>query len=428
MSKKFKCTQTYVAIMLATIIGVQVANSTIVLATPEAVVEKKVSEEQKLIQNNSRYLEVYFQISNLPEEITYETFVEAVEKVSGQQLDTFIKTGNITYLDAVKLAVIGANFEELALTYSQEKIEAKGIDAKTTTSYGGYIACALDTGLIEKSDLSVYETKKLISKEDTIELLMAVADANGKTRNYLGYTNEDEIYGKVLNAFESAILFENDKLQTIGSKAVMNGVTTGYNLLNSNYSANFIPELTLRYGHSTMKHATQLIGLLNSEGIVAKVQVEPKTSIFRYLPEWGPVPEATPDYRVEVINDELMLANSLEYDLVFEFETEEDKLAFDTIVETYAKKNDDNQGEGLLFASWWQPLYISSIEIEDGYQTIYNNVITDGSYTLNPFCLPEDKEKVFEGLTAIDATIEVKQVPMWCNDAFYRYLSGASHQ
>ena len=47
---------------------------------------------------------------------------------------------------------------------------------------------------------------------------------------------------------------------------------------------------------------------------------------------------------------------------------------------------------------------------------------------LNPFSLPEDKEEVLAGLQTIDPSIEVSQVKMWCNDAFYRYLSGESHQ
>lgn len=64
----------------------------------------------------------------------------------------------------------------------------------------------------------------------------------------------------------------------------------------------------------------------------------------------------------------------------------------------------------------------------EGYKEIYNNVITDGDYSLNPFCLPQDKEAVLKGFEAIDATLEVEQVKIWCNDAFYRYLTGESHQ
>lgn len=424
MSKKFKLTKTYAALVLSAVIGTQMYATTPVFAKETVEYVKTETTVKTETEKNTRYLDVYFDINEIPEVITWDFFGEALSKVTTSTLENMPKEGAVSYSEAIQYAVIGANFEELAHTYTDEKIKTKDLEAKQ--EHKAYIACALDTGLIKS--VENINLEKNITKEQCVDLLMSVADANGKGRNFLGYTNESDIYAKLVNAFESATLFENEKLQAIGGEAVLKGITTGYNLLNSNYSANFIPELTLRYGHSTLIHATQLVGLLQSEGIVAKVQLEPKTSIFQYLPEWGPIPPATPNYRVEVVSDGLMLANSLEYDLVFEFESEEDKAQFDTLVEKYAKKNDTNQGEGLLFASWWQPLYVSSVEMDKGYQKIYNNVIVDGDYSLNPFCLEEDREKVLEGIKAIDETIEVKQVPMWCNDAFYRYLTGTSHQ
>lgn len=430
MARKFKLTQRYAAFLLSAFIGVQACNYVQVFAQPVSAIQNaSVSEiENKNTQNNARYLEVYFGINHIPDVITGEFFMNAMEKVSDHTFSNLKELDAVKLVEAIKAAVVGANFEELALGYKQDKINSK-VTTSVEDDYAPYVACAVDTGLIDEEILEAVNATNTITKEQAINLLMAVADANGKTRNFIGYTNEPDIYGKLIQAREEAVLFENDKLQKIGAEAVLNGVTTGYNLLNSRYSSNFIPELTLRYGHSTTTHAVQLIGLLNSEGIVAKVQLEPKTSVFRYLPEWGDVPPATPDYRVDIMSDDLMLANSLEYDLVFEFETQEDKVRFNELVEEYAKKNDDNaEGEGLLFASWWQPLYVSSVEMEEGYKQIYNNIVVDGDYSLNPFCLPEDKEKVLEGLKGIDETIEVEQVPIWCNDAFYRYLSGESHQ
>ncbi len=430
MSKRFKVKSKHVAFLLAAFVGVSTYNCVDVFAKEDQAIQTSLHQsqtEKTETQNNQRYLELYFGINEIPEVISGKFLEAAMNKVSDKAFNELSTKETVTYVEAVKLAIKGANFEELALGYNKEKVQSKGLTADITEEDAPYVACGLDTGLISREALS--NMNQTITKEQTINLLMAVAEANGKARNFLGYTNEADIYGKLVKATEEAVLFENKKLQTIGEQAVMNGVTTGYNLLNSQYSANFIPELTLRYGHSTTIHASQLIGLLNSEGIVAKVQLEPKTSIFEYLPEWGDVPPATPDYRVEVVNENLMLAHSLEYDLVFEFESMEDKIRFNNIVETYAKKNDDNpDGEGLLLASWWQPLYVSPVEMGEGYKAIYNNVITDGNYTLNPFCLEEDKEEVLKGFEAIDKSVEVNQVKIWCNDAFYRYLSGESHQ
>lgn len=430
MSKRFRSRSKYLAFLLAAAVGIGTYGYIDVFAKQDQSVQisvNQVQEERTVTQNNQRYLELYFGINEVPEVISGQFFETAMNKVSDKTFNELSTKETVSYVEAIKLAVKGANFEELALGYSKEKVEAKKLPAAITAEDARYIACALDTELIGEEALS--DIAQEINKEQAINLLMAVADANGKARNFLGYTNEEDIYGRVLKAWNETTLFENEKLESIGEQAVMNGVVTGYNLLNRHYSANFIPELTLRYGHSTILHATQLIGLLNSEGIVAKVQLEPKTSIFEYLPEWGDVPPATPNYRVEMVNENLMLAHSLEYDLVFEFETMEDKIRFNEVVETYAKKNDDNpDGEGLLLASWWQPLYVSTVEMGEGYKAIYNNVITDGDYTLNPFCIAEDKEEVLQGLKAIDASVEVNQEKIWCNDAFYRYLSGESHQ
>lgn len=429
MSKKFKLKSKHVAFLLAAVVGISTYSHIDVFANHAKVTQSDAHKTLENIetQNNQKYLEIYFGIQEVPEVVSGVFLEETMAKVSDQTFGELSKETSVSFAQAIKLAVKAAHFEELALTYNKEKIAAKAFAADITAEDAPYVACALDTGLMSEAQLT--NINRALNKEETINLLMAVAEANGKARNFLGYTNEADIYGKLMNATQEAALFENDKLQKIGEQAVMNKVTTGYNLLNTQYSANFIPELTLRYGHSTTIHAAQLIGLLNSEGIVAKVQLEPKTSIFEYLPEWGDVPPATPDYRVEVVNENLMLAYSLEYDLVFEFETVEDKLRFNEVVETYAKKNDDNpDGEGLLLASWWQPLYVSTVEMGEGYKAIYNNVITDGNYSLNPFCLPEDKEAVLSGLKAIDEKVEVEQIKIWCNDAFYRYLSGESHQ
>lgn len=430
MSKKLRNRSKGLVILLAAILGIGTYTCASVFAKQDTSIHssaESLKKESVVAQNNARYLELYFGIHEVPEVISGAFLEEAMNKVSDTTFNELATKETVTYVEAIKYAVKGAHFEELALGYSKEKVEARKLPKLITTEEAAYVACALDTGLISEEALS--DIDQAIGREQAIDLLMAVAEANGKARNFLGYTNEEAIYGKLLKAWNETTLFENEKLESIGEQAVMNGVVTGYNLLNRHYSANFIPELTLRYGHSTTLHATQLIGLLNSEGIVAKVQLEPKTSIFEYLPEWGDVPPATPDYRVEVVNENFMLAHSLEYDLVFEFETLEDKIRFNDLIETYAKKDDENpEGEGLLLASWWQPLYVSTVEMGEGYKAIYNNVVTDGNYSLNPFCIAEDKEEVLNGLKAIDPSVEVEQTKIWCNDAFYRYLSGESHQ
>lgn len=379
-------------------------------------------------QLDAEYLSTYFGITSFGSSVTTDEFTEALSKVGSVKKSNTNKV--VTCYDALKLSVTAANFKELADTYSSKKaiksIEKYDIDAKVPSEYSSTVACALDTNLIDADTAEQIAKNAPVTDQQAMELVMSVANVNGRTRNYLGYSSDADIYSKINKAWKSFTFLENKKLSDIGKKAVENKVTTGYNVRYSGYDANFLPELTLRYGHSDIIHANQLIGLLNSEGIVAKVQLEPKTSVFEYMLDWGPIPEPTPYYEVKKINDKLYLAYAVEYDLLLEFENINDKRAFDSIIMQYSKKSDSNpKGVGLLYGAWWQPLYTSTEEMYgNNYNQIYDNVITDGEYSLHSFCLPKDKKAVGEKLKSFDSSIEVKQPSLWCDTPFYRYLNG----
>lgn len=378
-------------------------------------------------QVDKEYLSTYFGISSFGSSVTEDEFTEALSKVGNMKKAVGNKI--VSGVDALRLSVSAANFEELAVTYSPKKaaenIADYNVSGEASKEYSNIVACALDTGLIDASMAQQLIKSQSITDNQALSLVMSVAQVNGKTRNFLGYSNDPDIYSKLNNAWESFSIFRDEKLTEIGTKAVQNKVTTGFNIKHNSYDANFLPELTLRYGHDNIKHANQLIGLLKSEGIVAKVQLEPKTSVYQYLLDWGPVPQATPTYEVKKINDDLYLAYATEYDLMLEFENLNDKRAFDSIILQYSKKSDQNpKGVGMLYGAWWQPLYSSTEEMYGGYNLIYDNVITNGAYSLHPFCLPKDKDTVLEKFKAIDKSVKVEQIPFWCNSAFYRYLNG----
>ena len=104
---------------------------------------------------------------------------------------------------------------------------------------------------------------------------------------------------------------------------------------------------------------------------------------------------------------------------------------FDEVIKTYAKKNEGNEeAKGLIYASWWQPLYSSTRTDmpETDYHLIYNCVITNDTYSIHPFTLPEDKDEVVEKLTEISDGLEVVPVERFCNTAFYNYLEGEDYQ
>ena len=379
------------------------------------------------------YLSTFFDISLSKEFINMGAYTEALMKLQPSHGLPELACDNPQYgvgaLDAVKYAVIGANMKELAMVYPTVKADAVLKDADTTgvdPAYAPYVACALDLGMITPAQARMVAVNSQADIAFTNSLLIAAAEVNGVARNYLGYSDDPDIYAKFINAFEAFTLFDDPVLSAIGSEAVMRQVTTGYSLKSDRYNARFLPELTLVYGHSSAKHAAQVIGLLRSEGVVAKVQFEPKVSIYQYLAEWGDPGEPTPTYAVKTVNENLMLAYATEYDMVLEFADQAGKEKIDALIVNYAKKNSGEEGKAILAGSWWQPLYYSRVEMGGDYHMLYDNIITNGSYSLHPFCLAEDKAEVMARFLAIDPAMDIVQEPIWCNAAFHRYLNGLS--
>ncbi len=370
----------------------------------EAVPETTTSSDITSIPNITgetmeymeEYLKTYFDI-DCSKEFTVDTFKEAMEKVSKEDVEPI---QDLNGLSVIRYGVEAANYKELAMTYKDSKVEERlyfeGLDEPEEN--GAYIATALDAGLISNAEARQYIENKPVTKEMAVSLLLQVADANGLGQNYLGYSDDENIDAKLENAWKSFFIYDDEVLSSIGEKIVENKITTGYNLKNEAYNANFLPELTLQYGHSDIKHAHQLVALLNSENIYAKVQLEPKVSIYEYLLEWGPIPESTKTYQVKKFSDDLYLVYALEYDLQLEFETKEDRNAFHSVIETYAKKYDENKDDmtGLIYGAWWQPLYSTTASTmnEEEYKEIKDYIVTHDNYSIHTFCLLEDETKV----------------------------------
>ncbi|MFA9465044.1 MAG: hypothetical protein ACERKN_12240 [Velocimicrobium sp.] len=389
----------------------------------------KDASEQAATETNASYLETYFGVKLSEESLNAESFSEAIKGVAGDEAEPV--EGNLTALSAIKAAVKAADYDELALSYTEDKVKARMEHYGIKKGADAYLLTAMDTGLVsEEEGITAIDTDE-ITVEQGQNLLMAIANANGDARNYLGYSNDVGIYSKVDNAWNSFLLFDNSELSEIGKNAVLEGVTTGYGLKSKAYDAKFLPELTLQYGHSDIKHAHQLLGLLNSENIVAKVQLEPKISIYQYLLEWGPIPESTPTYEVKKFSDDLYLVYAVEYDMQLEFANKDDMLKFDEVINTYAKKNEGNEeAKGLIYSSWWQPLYSTTVSNmpEDSYHEIIDCVIENGMYSIHPFCLPENQDEVISKLEKLAGTLEVTPIPRYCNTAFYHYMKGEDYQ
>lgn len=378
------------------------------------------------------YLKTYFGIEPMTGTVTVAAFNAALAKIA----DGVVVDGDpLSVGMAVKAAVEAAGLKELALVYSAEKsADATAGCSKIQNPYLPYVACALDTSLAS----GTWDFSAALDGGTAAQLLMNAVNIAGKGRSYLGSASDPDIYRKLQSAWATFGNFDDAALSQLGADLVVAGASTGYNLKYDGYNANFLPEYTLQYGHSDITHAVQLIGLLNGEGIDAKVALEPKTSIYEYLPEWGDPANLTmtPTYEVKAIEGGRYLCYATEYDMKLEFDTLADKNAFDGIIAQYAKKWDTNtDGDGnptaaLLEGSWWQPLYTSAVPMEDteNFILIKDNVIRHGAYTIHPFSTADGTAAIAKVVQEKAPDLRAEPTDLYVNKAFYNYLTGADHQ
>ncbi|MBB3112301.1 hypothetical protein FHS18_004387 [Paenibacillus phyllosphaerae] len=337
----------------------------------------------------------------------------------------------LSALQAVFLAVKAAELKELAYTYPADKVAAALKRAKLTATQLGSltaaqeIAAAIDTGLVEPADYGQLTPGAPASAGFAAKLLGRVLETQGLYKHYIGETSDFDIYAKLTDAYRTSDIIDGGELESVVDGALQQGLVTGYNLKDSRYDANFVDSLAITYGHSDLKHAIQLIGLLRSEGIHAKVQFEPKTSAFVHLIEWGE-PEPSSDYQYKKLDNGNYIASAKEYDIAFEFDSAADKARFQPVILQYAKKNSEDV-QGLISGSWWQPLYYSNTELAD-YDIITNNkLIGSGSVYAQSFSLTKDAEAVSEGFKKLNPDAKIVSYNFWVDHPFHNYLTGESH-
>ena len=237
-----------------------------------------------------------------------------------------------------------------------------------------------------------------------LAVLLACSPANDAgeanlPQGYLGQLSDGDILTTLENVWNSLPEIVNDDLKAIGGDVLDSGYITGFNIRNTAYSVAFETERTLLYSHSSRQHIRELIALLASLDINARVALEPKTS-------W---------YYWDGLNYDQ------EYDIHFEFETIDDKIRFDGIIKEHAQRREDAQN--LLTDSWWAPLYASGTTVDAQYKRIVNNsfFFEDTNYYIVSYGLNnETLDIVIQEFEARGAIAILS--PIYVNIAFYDYL------
>ncbi|QDX94294.1 hypothetical protein EEL30_19620 [Brevibacillus laterosporus] len=366
--------------------------------------------------------------TDVKEDSTLAKAVTALHEQGIVNTTTIKPNESLTTQDAISYAVRAAGLKELAYTYPEAKVKKAFTSASLSYKTGQLpikvaqeIAVAIDTKLLPVSIADAVDKNQAVSPQVATILVGKVLECKGEYKHFLGLTSDEDIYGKIYQSWKTTNLIKAEELQKVVDEALKQDIVTGYNLKDKRFAPHFDPTLSLTYGHSDIEHAIQLIGLLKSEGLIAKVQLEPKTSAFIYLAEWGQ-PVITPDYQVVKIDNGKYIAYSKEYDISFEFASVADKEAFDKVVHSYAKKDKENQS-GLIISSWWQPLYFSMNEMK-GYRQITNNFMEQGNYIAQSFSLNDKSAQVVAGFKKIDSKVKVTSYPFYVDTPFYNYLTG----
>lgn len=276
---------------------------------------------------------------------------------------------------------------ELSNTYSKEKIERslKGYKKlkKEKLEELASKAVLVDLQAITVDDLNY-------SKNINLKLENYISNFKDISENSLGNISDKNIIERINRKYSTFKVIEKNSLIDSLNIALAKKLTTGYNIKIKSTYANFNPELSLSYGHNGIKHANQLIALMKSEGLDAKVQIEPKTSAYLHMPDWGE--PATPNI---VMEDGQIVITPLEYDLQFEFKDKADKMKFIQLIDKYAKKNEVDE-ENLIYDAWWQP-FLQTEKI-DGFEKLIVNIASEGEYEAYVLTLPEKSDALIKEL------------------------------
>ncbi len=302
-----------------------------------------------------------------------------------------------------QMAIEQLGYQELAATFSRDK--------------------ALARSGRDSADLRELQALAVLALIGAPSDPQALADfiAHYKTPGpaYLGDLGETSLYTRLESRWQQLQPGQPSAFALALHQLIDQNIATGYNLATSPWP-HFAPQRHIIYGHSDLTHARQLLVLLASEGMRARVALSSKSSAFVYRDEWG----TAANMPLLVLPSGKRLVIASEYDLHFEFAHSDDKTQFMALVDRYAKKERTEQ-PGLLRSSWWQPFFRSP-SAHPGYQAITQVVVQQGDEKARLMSLPSQAPALVTAIAALKMPWQIDPQPQWVNPAFYRYLEGGA--
>lgn len=301
-------------------------------------------------------------------------------------------------------AVTQLGYSELATTFSREKALA--------------LSTLADEEKLSLPELQAAATLTLLGAPltDPTALKNFVAHYNQPDPAYIGQLNEPSLYQRIESEWKTTAAVAPSAFALELRQLIGKGIATGYNLVTSPWPL-FAADRHIVYGHSNIDHAQQLLALLASEGLQARIGFSHKTSAFLYRDDWGTLSQSLID-----LGNNRRLVEASEYDLHFEFPSISDKEKFVAAINRYAKRDNENQ-TGLILGAWWQPFYRSNNPAE-GFASATQIAVSNGNETAYLLALPAQAPALVKAIQEMNSTWTVNPEAIWVNLAFHRYLQG----
>ncbi len=327
----------------------------------------------------------------------------------------------ISHIEAIEMLIKLADLEELAYTYDASKMNRLFHDViKDETILSDvqlqYLAVAVDLGFVFKGKIRFLDMHSSLTKDFAYHLLFKTTLFVNNKKKFIGYVTEPDIISRLEEKWNSTGIIPDPDIENVMNDLIRKKIISGYHIKMSEEVANFDHHLKITYTHDNFKHVKQLVGLIISENIQAKINIEKKHSTFIYYTEW----DITENLSIEPINDKIFLASRLESDIVFEFASPEKKDHFRAVTNDFAKK-EYNRSKSILFQSWYEPLITSDVPL-NSYNRINEITIQHDSYMILTFVAAETLTKALNKLSEFYEKAMIQSRSVWVNDDFYLYL------